>query len=130
VQYAHARVYSVLRQAELQFGKVDEQAFQAADFSCLNSSDEVELIQILASWPRCVEGAVIHREPHRIGGYLYDLAAAFHGLWNQGKENTTLRFIVEDKKITMARLSLLKAVATVIASGLNLFGVEPVKEMR
>jgi len=85
---------------------------------------------VLASWPRCIEGAVIHREPHRIGGYLYELAGAFHALWNQGKEDTTLRFIVDDTKVTLARLALLKAVATIIASGLNLFGVEPLKEMR
>lgn len=130
VQYAHARVYSVLRQAETQLGQIDESQLENADFACLNSDDEIGLIQVLASWPRCVEGAVIHREPHRIGGYLYALAGAFHALWNQGKEDTTLRFIVEDTKVTLARLALLKAVATVVASGLNLFGVEPLKEMR
>lgn len=130
VQYAHARVYSVLRQAEVQFGHIKDKELSGADFSGLNSEDELALIQLLAGWPRCVEGAVIHREPHRIGGYLYEVAGAFHALWNQGKENATLRFIVDDKAITMARLALLKAVATVIASGLHLLGVEPVKEMR
>lgn len=130
VQYAHARVHSVLRQAESQMGAIDENALKNANLSALNSDDEIALIQLLASWPRCVEGAVVHREPHRIGGYLYDLAAAFHGLWNQGKEDATLRFIVEDKDITIARLALLKGVATVISSGLHLFGVEPVEEMR
>lgn len=130
VQYAHARVYSVLRQAEAQLGQIDESQLQNADFSWLSSDNETALIQVLASWPRCVEGAVIHREPHRIGGYLYELAAEFHALWNQGKDDATLRFIVDDANVTMARLALLKAVATVIASGLNLYGVEPVKEMR
>ena len=130
VQYAHARVYSVLRQAETQLGQINDAQLESADFTCLNSDDEIGLIQVLASWPRCVDGAVIHREPHRIGGYLYELAGAFHALWNQGKEDTTLRFIVDDTKVTLARLALLKAVATVIASGLNLFGVEPLKEMR
>ncbi|MCP5322583.1 MAG: arginine--tRNA ligase [Candidatus Paracaedibacteraceae bacterium] len=130
VQYAHARVHSVLRQAESQMGVIDESALKNANLSGLNSDDEIALIQLLASWPRCVEGAVVHREPHRIGGYLYELAAAFHGLWNQGKEDATLRFIVEDKDITMARLALLKGVATVISSGLHLFGVKPVEEMR
>jgi len=130
VQYAHARVYSVLKQAETQFGHIEESDMYNADFTRLESDEELELIQVLAGWPRCVEGAVIHREPHRIGGYLYELAAAFHGLWNQGKENTTLRFIVENRETTTARLALLKAVATVLASGLNLYGVEPLKEMR
>jgi arginyl-tRNA synthetase len=130
VQYAHARVYSVLRQAETQMGHVNDDQLQTADFKHLNSDHELALIQVLASWPRCVEGAVIHREPHRIGGYLYELAGALHALWNQGKDDATLRFIVDDKAVTLARLALLKAVATVIASGLNLFGVEPLKEMR
>lgn len=130
VQYAHARVYSVLRQAETQFGSVDEAMLFNADLEHLNSDDEIALIQHLAGWSRCVESAALHREPHRIGIYLYELAAAFHGLWNRGKEDATLRFIVENQEITMARLALLKAVATVIASGLNLLGVEPLKEMR
>jgi arginyl-tRNA synthetase len=130
VQYAHARVYSVLRQAENQMGKVDDDQLQTADFKHLNSDHELALIQVLAGWPRCVEGSVIHREPHRIGGYLYELAGALHALWNQGKDDATLRFIVDDKAVTLARLALLKAVAIVIASGLNLFGVEPLKEMR
>lgn len=130
VQYAHARIYSVLRQAEAQFGNIDMSELLTAKFEHLSLKEEIHLIQLLSGFPRCIESAVIHREPHRVGGYIYDLAAAFHSLWNQGKEDTTLRFIVENKEITYARLALLKAIAVVIASGLNLFGVEPLKEMR
>jgi arginyl-tRNA synthetase len=59
------------------------------------------------------------------------LASAFHGQWNRGNENEGLRFIVAgDEGLTAARLALVRAVATVIASGLGVMGVEPVEEMR
>ena len=59
------------------------------------------------------------------------MAAAFHGLWNKGNADATLRFIVaEDPELSLARLALVQAVAFVIASGLKVFGVEPVEEMR
>ncbi len=85
----------------------------------------------LALWPRLLEGAAEAHEPHRVAFYLYDLAAAFHGLWTKGKEETQLRFLREDDPdMTAARLALVRAVALVIASGLEVFGVEPVEEMR
>ena len=74
---------------------------------------------------------LFEQEPHRIAFYLYELAAAFHGLWNRGKEDAGLRFLIaEDKALTAARLALIKAMALTIASGLEIFGVEPVEEMR
>ena len=85
----------------------------------------------LALWPRSLEGAAEAYEPHRVAYYLYDLAAAFHGLWTKGKDETRLRFLREDDPdLTAARLALVQAVALVIASGLGVFGVEPVEEMR
>jgi arginyl-tRNA synthetase len=63
--------------------------------------------------------------------YLYDLAAAFHGLWNKGKDEASLRFLIPgDRDVTAARLAMVKALAFVIASGLGIFGVKPVEEMR
>jgi arginyl-tRNA synthetase len=59
------------------------------------------------------------------------VAAGFHGLWNKGKEAASLRFLIaEDLAVTTARLALVQAVAVVVASGLRIFGVEPVEEMR
>jgi arginyl-tRNA synthetase len=85
----------------------------------------------MAGWPRVVESAAEAHEPHRIAFYLYDLAAAFHGLWNRGKEEASLRFLIaDDPALTAARLALIKAMALTIASGLGIFGVEPVEEMR
>ena len=85
----------------------------------------------LAGWPRLLEGAAEANEPHRVAFYLYDVAAAFHGLWTKGKEDAQLRFLVPDNPdLTRARLALVTAVKSVVASGLQLFGVEPLEEMR
>ena len=70
-------------------------------------------------------------EPHRVAFYLFDLAAAFHGLWTRGKDDALLRFLLPDQpELTRARLALVQGVAGTIASGLRVFGVEPVEEMR
>jgi arginyl-tRNA synthetase len=77
-----------------------------------------------------IEGAAESHEPHRIAFYLGDVAAAFHGLWNRGKDDARLRFIIDDDTaLTTARLALVRASQSVIASGLRLIGVEPVEEM-
>jgi arginyl-tRNA synthetase len=62
--------------------------------------------------------------------YLYDLASEFHALWNKGNDRVDLRFVIEDNKdITVARLAMIRAFSKIIASGLNILGVEPVNEM-
>jgi arginyl-tRNA synthetase len=101
------------------------------DMDCLTDSGELGLIKQLASWPRLVESAAEAHEPHRVAFYLSELAAGFHGFWNKGKDDATLRFIVEgDQPQTFARLALVRGVATVIASGLGVMGVEPLEELR
>ena len=85
----------------------------------------------VAQWPRVAEGAALSHEPHRIAYFLYDVASAFHALWNQGTEGPELRFLGGgDPEITKARLALIQGVAAVLASGLAVLGVEPVEEMR
>jgi arginyl-tRNA synthetase len=133
VQYAHARVHSVLRNAAQAFADEDysPEALKSAPLEKLSDPAELALIMQMAGWPRLIESAALAHEPHRIAFYLYDLAASFHGLWNQGKENTHLRFIVaDDRDLTRARMALLHSIATIIASGLGIFGVTPVEEMR
>jgi arginyl-tRNA synthetase len=133
VQYAHARCRSVMRNAEDVVSSADmtPEALGGANLARLDDSAELELIRYMASWPRMVEAAAEAHEPHRIAYYLNDLAELFHGLWNKGRDNATLRFIHEDdRELTLARLALVQAVATVIASGLQVFGVEPVEELR
>jgi arginyl-tRNA synthetase len=127
VQYAHARACSVLRQAPAAFA----QPLPQAKLSFLTHEDELALIKLLAGWPQLVESAAAAHEPHRVAFFLHDVAAAFHQLWNRGKGENDLRFIIaEDAALTVARLALVRGVAAVIASGLAIMGVTPVEEMR
>ncbi len=133
VQYAHARSRSVMRLAGESIPKnlLEPAALAQGNLGRLTDPSEIGLIRTLANWPRVVEGAAEAHEPHRLAFYLYDLAAEFHQLWNKGKDDATLRFIIAgEDETTRARLALVQAVATVIASGLKVFGVEPVEEMR
>jgi len=126
-------VHSVLRNAVAELPDLDISAAElaSADFDLLTHEDEIGLVKLMASWPRQVEIAAEAHEPHRIAFYLYELASAFHTLWNKGKEEPALRFIVaENRDVTAARLGLIRGVATVIASGLAIMGVKPVEEMR
>lgn len=133
VQYAHARIASVLRQARTVFeaSPLSDLEIGAADLSILKDESERALMRLVAQFPRLIEQAAATREPHRVVFYLYDLASAFHGLWNRGKDLPDLRFINnDDRKGTLARLALVKAVKTVIANGLGLLGVSAPEEMR
>ena len=109
----------------------DPEALASAPLERLSDPAELALIRCLAGWPRLVESAAATHEPHRIAFYLQELASIFHGLWNKGKDDTTLRFILSDlPEVTSARLALVQGAAFVIASGLNVFGVTPAEEMR
>lgn len=134
VQYAHARCRSVLRHAATSMPGADLSlaALAAkANLARLDSEEEMVLAKRMATWPRMVESAAEAHEPHRVAFYLYDLASDFHALWNKGRDDTSLRFLIDgDEEVTVARLALVSAVATVIASGLAVMGVEPVEELR
>ena len=133
VQYAHARSHSVMRLVKEELPDIDlsTATLAAAPLHRLTDESELALIKQLASWPRMVESAAEAHEPHRCAFYLYDLAAAFHALWNKGKDDAQLRFIVQDdEELTVARMALVRSVALVVALGLEMFGVEPLEEMR
>lgn len=133
IQYAHARCHSVLRHAAEMFKGIDvsAQTLAMVDFNLLDSPEDVSLIRTLCDWPKLLEAAADAREPHRISFYLYDVASAFHAFWNKGKDDSSLRFLIEENKpLSYARLALIRGVATVIASGLQVLGVTPVEEMR
>ena len=131
VQYAHARASSVLRRAAdaLPAHKLDAESLAAAPLERLTDAGELALIRHLVSWPRLVNSAAETHEPHRIAFYLQELAALFHGLYNQGQDDPSLRFIQSDAELSLARLALVQGVAFVVASGLTVFGVTPVEEM-
>ncbi|WP_281991956.1 arginine--tRNA ligase [Sulfitobacter geojensis] len=130
VQYAHARVASVLRKAAEAGIATDDATLAAADLSLLDHESELGVLRKLAEWPRLVETAARTNEPHRVAFYLYELAADLHGHWNKGNEVTSLRFIQDDPAISQAKIALARSTAIVIAAGLGILGVTPAEEMR
>jgi arginyl-tRNA synthetase len=126
VQYAHARIRSLNRRAaEAGIGVNGK-----ADLSLLGTQD-LAVTKLAAQFPRIVESAVQAREPHRIAFYLYDLAGAFHALWNMGNDDPARRFLLtEDHATTHARLFLANGVAQIIRNGLAVMGVTAVEEMQ
>lgn len=131
VQYAHARICSVIRNAEEIFGAINDDDLADADTHLIDDPAEIALLKMISAFPRVLESAAVNHEPHRIAFYLQDLASTFHSLWNLGKECPDLKFIIEDKKnVTMARVSMIRCCAFVIASGLDIMGVRPEEEMR
>ena len=131
VQYAHARVASVLRKAADAGIAVDDATLADADLSKLDHDAELALLRKIAEWPRLVETAARSNEPHRVAFYLYEIAGDLHGLWTLGNQETQLRFIQDDDAATsQAKIALARAVAIVIAAGLGILGVTPAQEMR
>lgn len=122
VQYAHARICTVLGHAETLWPGISK---EVGDVSELCDPYELALMQRMSEWPDCLQGAALSREPNRIPQYLYTLASDFHSLWAQGKQHKHLRFIDDtDKPGTLNRLTLLRAVATVLAGALGLLRIE------
>ena len=134
VQYGHARAQSVFRNARLAFPDLPTdmtRLIEHANLESLSDAAELALMRRIALYPRIVEAASTAHEPHRIAFYLYDLASEFHALYTQGSAAPHLRFIIQDdRQLTEARLVLVQGVATVLASGLALLGVEAPNEMR
>ncbi|WP_054005979.1 arginine--tRNA ligase [Cypionkella psychrotolerans] len=131
VQYANARINSVLRKSREAGIDCSDAALANADLAILSHPAEIAMAQKLAEWPRLVEIAAKGNEPHRIAFYLYELASEFHSLWNKGNDDTSLRFIQEGNAATSsAKIALARATGVVISAGLGILGVTPVEEMR
>jgi arginyl-tRNA synthetase len=124
VQYAHARICSLGR-------KIAEAGIAAGvpDLSLLDAED-LEMVKFAAQFPRIVESAAASREPHRIAFYLFDLAAAFHAFFNSGNDRPERRVLmVNDPKLTQARLYLSNGIGQIIRNGLSIMGVRAAEEM-
>lgn len=121
VQYAHARICSMLRQAE-------EKGFDLnnlnADSSLLKTEKEVELLKRLGDYPQVIREAAEKRMPHRIPQYVFDLASDLHSFYNAEKV-----IDLEQKELTKARINLMKAVRIVIKDALQLIGVHAPEKM-
>ena len=130
VQYANARVNSVLRKAREAGLDVSDATLAGADLSKLDHAAEIEVAKKIAEWPRLVEIAARGNEPHRVAFYLYELASDLHGLWNRGNDDVSLRFLQDDPATSQAKIALVRAVGVVICAGLGILGVAPVEEMR
>jgi arginyl-tRNA synthetase len=133
VQYAHARCMSVFRQAREAFPGLDlkDVDLAVAVEGSISDPAELQLLAKLAEYPRIVEAAALAHEPHRIAFYLYDLASAFHAHWNKGKDQPDLRFVNDkNRQLSIARLGLVFAVASVLKSGLAITGTAAPDEMR
>jgi arginyl-tRNA synthetase len=115
VQYAHARIRSIARQAAEQGIAIP--AWEAIDVSLLTEPEEQALIKRLLHYPEVVRGAARAHEPHRIAFWLQELAGAFHPYYK------THRVIQDDRPLMLARFALCAAVGRVVANGLGLLGV-------
>ena len=130
VQYAHARCCSVLRNLKSENITVPEN-IDPAILEKLRDQSEIELIKKIANFPRIIEMSVVNFEPHRLAFYLQELAAEFHSLWNKGSDNPDLKFIIKDNlQVTYARIYLVLALKKIIATGLEIFNIKAVEEMR
>jgi arginyl-tRNA synthetase len=121
VQYAHARLASVFRQAAAQ--GIERQALDPARFPRLTLPEELSILKMLANYPELVEGAARNLEPHRITYFLTELAAQLHSYYYKH------RFISDDVELTQARFWLVSGVKTVLAHGLGVLGVEAPETM-
>jgi arginyl-tRNA synthetase len=133
VQYAHARCMSIFRQAKEAFPglEISVEEMAAAVHGAIVDPAELALVAKLAEFPRIIESAALAQEPHRIAFYLYDLASFFHGHWNKGKDFPELRFVNDkNRQLSIARLGLVHAVASVLKSGLGITGTAAPAEMR
>ena len=131
VQYAHARICSVMERAQSAGLRVIDPDLEGCDWSLLVQPDLVSLARRVAEWPRIVDQASRGHEPHRIAFYLNELASEFHSLWSKGNSDPELRFVDEtNSDASTARIALARSAGIVISAGLGILGVTPMREMR
>ena len=118
IQYAHARICSVLRKAENEF-----EDFDSVDLALLGSEKEIEILKLLRQYPQLIERSAKAGEPHLLCYFLRDLSGVFHSYYNSEK------FLIEDKELMTSRLFLLKGVKQVITNGLRVLGIKAPEEM-
>ena len=130
VQYAYARICSVFTNAKDNIpAALAKLNTSQIDFSLLSLEQELDLIKIIAQWPKILESSALFFEPHRVVFYLQNLASQFHHLWSLEFNAVAYRFVTADADVTASRLSLAYAVQILLRQGLELLGVEPMEKM-
>ncbi len=119
LQYAHARIASIIRYAESE--GVDVTA--SADLKLLNKPEEIDLMKQLEQFPDIVESCALTFEPHRLAEYLQNAAALFHKFYHQQ------RVVTEDKQLTAARIALCLATKIVLKNGFDILGITAPEKM-
>jgi len=114
IQYAHARICSVFRQANEKGVKSN---LAEANLSLLTEEVEKDILRELSRYRGVIESAATQYEPHQLAYYLRDLATQFHSYYN------ACTFILEDQDLTQARLSLIHAAKQILRNGLSILGV-------
>jgi len=122
VQYAHARIHAVLRQAA-EKGIAVEPSAGTTNLESLVEPHERDLLQALSRYPEVVEAAALNEEPHQLTHFLRELANGFHTYYNAHQ------FLVEDAVLRDARMKLILAAREVLRNGLNLLGVDAPEQM-
>ena len=131
VQYAHARICSVIRNLEDYKFDLDLNDFDNCNYEQLKEDGELFLLKKIMNYSSIIETSATLEEPHRISYYLYDLASALHSLWSQGKIDKEKRFIDENNiERTYARIALLMLTKRTLKSGLDILGVSAPEEMQ
>jgi arginyl-tRNA synthetase len=125
VQYCYARICSVFRHVNININN----KINVKNFDFKYSSNEIKILKKISEWPKCIEVSANKLEPHRIPVYLYELASEFHFYWNMGKEKEELRFISKEKILSDEKLVFLKAISTVIKTGMDIVGVDTPEKM-
>jgi len=115
VQYGHARLCSILRQASDK--SLEVAGYDQINSELLSNDEEIALLKLLATFPSIIEGAALDLAPHRVIFYLMELAGHFHSYYNKHK------VITDDKELTSARLCLVDALRIVFRNGLNIVGL-------
>jgi arginyl-tRNA synthetase len=127
IQYAHARICSILREARVR--GYDLPDYEKIDIKRITLPEEIALIKQLAAYPEILKASARALEPHRITFYLDELAATFHNFYNKGWIDRRHRVLTDEKEVTQARLYLVMAIQVVIRNSLSLLGVEAPEEM-
>ena len=123
VQYAHARIVSLFRQAEEKGIGFSTGAGKNADLSLLVLPEEIRMIKLLAGYPDIVRESALALEPHRVTFFLLDLAGILHPYYFRH------RIITEDQALTLARLTLMKGIQGVLRHALKILGVSAPERM-